>query len=378
MPSWRALALIGAAALSVGGCKRRGKASAQPPPQAQDLHRGSELVIEADTVIEAFASGVLGDMYAHMTPGLRERVRLPDLEFAAAHLTEKFGPPRGIMEEKVHKEGELLWYSGLVVHALPPDPSAPKDSKEGRGMLTPVLFQFALTPDRKFDRLLVREHWFWSAVEAPADYYVPVNRFLLPGQGNWTVSHGGRTRATNKHHGSRSQRFAFDLVVKRDGRSRPSGSAKRNESYYCHGQRVVAPASGVVVLQKDGIAENKPGERGKGGGNGVRIDHGFGEWSSLWHMIPGSVRVEVGDHVEAGQVLGLVGNSGRSTGPHIHFDVYHPPGKFGLPVEFVDTYVDERWRDRVMPVRGEVVRSWPDDDDRKRRTAAAPAVFIAG
>lgn len=367
------------AVLATGACKRgAANANAEPPAQAQNLHTGSELVIEADAVIGALATGSLGDLYSHMTPGLRERVRLPDLEFAAAHLIEKFGPPRGIMEEKIHKEGELLWYSGLVVHALPPDPTAPKDSKEGRGMLTPVLLQFALTPDRRFERLLVREHWFWSAVTAPADYYVPVNRFFLPGQGDWTVSHGGRSRATNKHHGSRGQRFAFDLVVKHDGRSRPRGSAKRNEAYYCHGEPVVAPASGVVVLQKDGIAENVTGTRGAGGGNGIRIDHGFGEWSSLWHMIPGSVRVEVGDHVEPGQVVGLVGNSGRSTGPHIHFDVYHPDGKFGLPVEFVDTYVDERWRDRVMPVRGEVVRSFPDASANKHRTARGPAIFITG
>ena len=326
---------------------------------------------EADTLIAAFgADGALTELHASMTPGLRERIRLPELEFAAAHLAEQFGPARGIMEEKVHTEGDLLWYSALVVHATADDQPGTKS------LLTPVVYQFALTADRRFARLLVREHWFWSAVQHPADYYVPVNRFRVPGRGDWLVRHGGRSRATNKHHGSRQQRFAFDLIIKRDNRSRPAGSAKRNASYYCHGEPILAPSSGVVVLQKDGIAENKIGGKGKGGGNGVRIDHGFGEWSSLWHMIPGSVRVDVGDHVEAGQVLGLVGNSGASTGPHIHIDVYHPDGEFSLPVEFVDAYVNGRWRDRVMPVRGETIRG--QSDTSKARTARGPVVFAAG
>lgn len=377
MIAWRVLLPLLAAALSMTGCKR-GRASAAADPPALDLHEGSELVVEADDVVHAFATGSFSDIYSRMTPSLRERIRVADLELAAKHLAEEFGPARGVMEEKVHREGDLVWFSGLVVHALPADPAAEAGTPEARGILTPILYQFALTDDRRYARLLVREHWFWSAVEHPADYYVPVNRFFVPGRGNWTVSHGGRTRATNKHHGSRSQRFAFDLVVKRDGRARPRSASKRNESYYCYGQPLLAPASGTVVEKKDGVPENAVGERGKGGGNGIRIDHGFGESSSLWHMVPGSVRVEEGDHVEAGEVVGLVGNSGRSSGPHIHFDVFHPGPKFGLPVEFVDTFVDERWRDRGMPVRGEVIRSWPAKDKSSKRTASAPTTFIAG
>lgn len=379
MLPWRPIAVL-AAVLATGvfptGCKRgRAKDDAEPPAEATDLHDGSELVVEADLLVDAFASRQLGEIHQRMTPDLRERVRLGDLEFAAMHLADRFGPPQGIMEEKVHKEGELTWYSGLVVHALPPDMNAEEGSRERRGMLTPVLYQFALTPDRRMTRLLVREHWFWSAVEPPADYYVPVNRFHVPGRGDWYVSHGGRSRATNKHNGSRGQRFAYDLVVKKNGRSRPARSPKRNESFFCYGEPVLAPASGVVVHKVDGVKDNQPGVRGEAGGNGIRIDHGFGEWSSLWHMVPGSVRVEVGDRVEAGQVVGLVGNSGRSTGPHIHLGVFNGRREFGLPAEFVDSWVDGRWRDRVMPVRGEQVRSWPDEGER---TARGPLVFVAG
>ncbi|HEY0135684.1 MAG TPA: M23 family metallopeptidase, partial [Nannocystis sp.] len=79
------------------------------------------------------------------------------------------------------------------------------------------------------------------------------------------------------------------------------------------------------------------------------------------HMVPGSVTVKAGDKVELGQTLGKVGNSGRSTGPHIHFQVSSDPfpesGKqIGLQAPFVDVYVDGLWYPRKMPVRGDRVR----------------------
>ena len=54
-------------------------------------------------------------------------------------------------------------------------------------------------------------------------------------------------------------------------------------------------------------------------------------------MQEGSVRVEVGDQVEAGQVLGLVGNTGNTAAPHLHFHVMDSPSPFGssgLPYTF--------------------------------------------
>ena len=90
------------------------------------------------------------------------------------------------------------------------------------------------------------------------------------------------------------------------------------------------------------------------------IDHGFGEYSASWHMIPGTVTVKVGDKVELGQVLGKVGNSGHSSGPHIHFQfssgIEKSPRQIGLQAPFVDVYVDGAWYPRKLPVRGQRVR----------------------
>jgi len=84
-------------------------------------------------------------------------------------------------------------------------------------------------------------------------------------------------------------------------------------------------------------------------------------------MIPGSVQVKVGDKVELGQQLGRVGNSGRSTGPHIHFQVSTSDlnGRgIGMQAPFVDVYVDGAWYPRKMPVRGERVRRTKTDRSR--------------
>ena len=75
------------------------------------------------------------------------------------------------------------------------------------------------------------------------------------------------------------------------------------------GSDVIAVASGVVVYsgRKDGY------------GNLVEIDHGNGLTTRYGHH--DELKVEVGDFVKRGDVIGLMGNSGRSTGPHVHLEV---------------------------------------------------------
>lgn len=140
-----------------------------------------------------------------------------------------------------------------------------------------------------------------------------------------------------------AQRFAIDWVrVNADGQTTYTGDPLDNKNYRAYGSEALAVADGTVVATKDGIPQNIPGENSRAvpitletvGGNHVVLDIGHGRFAFYAHLQPGSLKVKIGDHVKRGQVLGLVGNSGNSTEPHLHFhvgDSISPLGSEGLP-----------------------------------------------
>jgi len=102
-----------------------------------------------------------------------------------------------------------------------------------------------------------------------------------------------------------------------------AGSGRSNADYLIEGAEVVAAADGKVLVVVDGVPENQPGTKDDSfvPGNVVAVEHGPGEIAHYCHLAPGSMRVKPGDVVRAGQVIGLVGNSGNSSEPHLHFHV---------------------------------------------------------
>ena len=80
------------------------------------------------------------------------------------------------------------------------------------------------------------------------------------------------------------------------------------------GAPVVSPAAGYVRL----VGEERNGFEVHG--NTIGIDHGQGVLSIMIHL--SRIDVEEGDYVTAGQVIGGVGNTGASTGPHLHWGLY--------------------------------------------------------
>jgi murein DD-endopeptidase MepM/ murein hydrolase activator NlpD len=76
------------------------------------------------------------------------------------------------------------------------------------------------------------------------------------------------------------------------------------------GLQIFAPAPGKVVFAAPLTVR----------GNATIIDHGWGVYSGFWHQ--SQIFVNVGDLVETGQVIGLVGGTGRATGAHLHWEVW--------------------------------------------------------
>jgi murein DD-endopeptidase MepM/ murein hydrolase activator NlpD len=76
------------------------------------------------------------------------------------------------------------------------------------------------------------------------------------------------------------------------------------------GLQIFAPAPGQIVFAGRLTVR----------GNATIIDHGWGVYSGFWHQ--SESYVNVGDMVEQGQIIGLVGGTGRVTGPHLHWEVW--------------------------------------------------------
>lgn len=182
----------------------------------------------------------------------------------------------------------------------------------------------------------------------------------LPFTGEWYVFWGGRTLEQNYHSAHPSQRFAYDIVIRRDGSSH-QGDGTALEQYYCWGQPVVAPGAGTVTTAFDTLPDEAIGsmDPANPAGNHVIIDHGNGEFSLLAHLRQGSVPVEVGARVEPGQKIGECGNSGNTTEPHLHYHLQDGP-VFGraesMPAFFNGYVADGQPVQRGEPLKGQTIR----------------------
>jgi hypothetical protein len=146
-----------------------------------------------------------------------------------------------------------------------------------------------------------------------------------------------------------AERFAIDFIQVDPLGRLFEGPLGELSSYPYFGDEIHSVAAGKVVGVVDGIPETPAGAlppaitAEKAGGNHVVVDIGHGHYAFYAHMQPGSVRVKVGQKVKVGQTLGLLGNTGNSDAPHLHFHVMdspHPLLANGLPYRFDDFTVE--------------------------------------
>ncbi len=140
-----------------------------------------------------------------------------------------------------------------------------------------------------------------------------------------------------------TERYAIDWVQLDDEGRRFVGPVDQFSSYAYYGAPIHAVADGRVANLLDGLPDQTPGALPTGitganaGGNYIVQDIGGGNYAFYAYMQPNSLRFEIGDMVREGEVIGLLGNSGNTDGPHLHFHVMDglaPLSSKGVPYEF--------------------------------------------
>lgn len=148
-----------------------------------------------------------------------------------------------------------------------------------------------------------------------------------------------------------AERFAIDYVQLGADHRLVTGDPAKLESYPYFGADIHAAGDGTVVGVLDGLPEQTPGTDPTGlpldqyAGNHVVEDLGDGNFALYAHIKTGTVKVKPGDRLTTGQVIGLVGNTGNSTAPHLHFHVMSTPDPLrsnGLPFVYTDFGLDNR------------------------------------
>jgi Peptidase family M23 len=159
---------------------------------------------------------------------------------------------------------------------------------------------------------------------------------LPPLRGNgWVVTDGccditgiGRTTILPVNGGLWSPlRYAVDLAQLDDQGRFVHDDPTQLTNYVAYGADVLAAAPGRVVAASSTLPDVPPGTTpGSSGanfentdGNYVLVDHGNGTYAFYGNLQPGSLTVQVGDHVQRREVLGTIGNSADSAFPHLQF-----------------------------------------------------------
>lgn len=168
----------------------------------------------------------------------------------------------------------------------------------------------------------------------PIGTYAPRTSLIFPFRGRGFIVNA---QANDGGHPNRSGQFAIDALGVDETYAPVTSGEDVNTAYAGWGRELVAPGAGTVVrVRADRPDQPVPNrsdpafyapEYPNGGdvGNHVVIDHGGGEFSLIAHMMAGSVRVAEGERVAQGQPVGRLGNSGDTTGPHVHYQLQAGP-----------------------------------------------------
>jgi murein DD-endopeptidase MepM/ murein hydrolase activator NlpD len=185
-------------------------------------------------------------------------------------------------------------------------------------------------------------------------------KLILPFKDLWTVTWGGDTKELNYHVESEAQKNAFDIVITDKNDKSYKTDGKSNEDYYAFGKELIAPCDGEIVLVVDGVKDNIPGISNPIyiPGNTVIIKTENNEYLFFAHFKQQSIVVKQGQKIKQGQLLGLCGNSGNSSEPHLHFHIQNVEDMniaTGVKCYFDKIKVNGQTKSDYSPIRKEKI-----------------------
>ncbi len=159
---------------------------------------------------------------------------------------------------------------------------------------------------------------------------------VLPVKGVWKISQGADGKETHKDR----WRWALDFQKLNYDKKLYNNEGNILDDYPTYKEPVYVPVNGTIVLIENNIDDNKIGDVNikHNWGNFIIIDAGFGIYVKMAHLLKGSIKVKIGQIVKVGEELAKIGNSGRSSYPHLHFQVQSMPviGADTMPFSFSD------------------------------------------
>ena len=272
-------------------------------------------------------------------------------------LTSAFPAPVTLESiDVVTPDDEIVYrLSGDALHALtqPILGATPTSEIPASGSVA-VLMDVVVPPDRVPDRLTHRIAYQF-APDVPVAALINTREILGPeltvdpimpiaiapplrGEG-WVNGSGccgpsAHRSARIANDGARlvkAETFAIDWVRLQDNRLF-TGDGADPADHFAFGAEVLAVADGTIVFVRDGMPEEAPFMPATSirqsldyAGNQVVQQIGPGIFAIYAHFQPGSIQVREGQSVTTGQVLGLLGNSGNSFAPHLHFQLSDGP-----------------------------------------------------
>ncbi len=189
-----------------------------------------------------------------------------------------------------------------------------------------------------------------------------LTRLALPFKEEWTVTWGGDTKELNYHVESKAQKNAFDFVITDAKGKSFRTDGKTNEDYYAFGKEIIAPCDGEIVEAVDGVKENKPGEMNPiyVPGNSIMFKTSNNEFILFAHFKNHTIAVKEGQKVKKGQLLGLCGNTGNSSEPHLHFHIENVENMnvaTGVKCYFDNIFVNGLLKNDYSPIKNDKIKN---------------------